>query len=48
VIKFFRKTTDYMLFDHKRKGEIWEELKVEPVDERKGRFKYNRLRHVTR
>jgi len=37
VIKFFIKTAGYCLLDHKRKGEIWEELKVEPVDERKGR-----------
>jgi hypothetical protein len=34
VIKFFRRTAGYSLFYHKRKEEIWEEMKVEPVDER--------------
>jgi hypothetical protein len=39
VIKFFRRTAGYSLFDHKRKGEIWEEMKVEPVDEWLRRYK---------
>jgi hypothetical protein len=39
VIKFFRRTAGYSLFDHKRKGKIWEEMKVEPVDERLRRYK---------
>jgi len=34
--------------DHKRSEEILEEMKVEPVDEKLGRYKSNRLRHVTR
>jgi len=46
VITFFRRTTGYSLFDHKRKEEIWEEMKVEPVYTLR-RYKHNRLRHVT-
>ena len=34
------------LFDHKRNDDIWEELKVEPVDEKLRRHKSNWL-HVT-
>jgi len=33
-MKFFRRTGRYNRCDHKRKAEILEELKVEPVDER--------------
>jgi len=45
---FFRRTAGYTLLDHKRNKEILEELKVEPVDEKRNRFNTNRLRHVTR
>jgi hypothetical protein len=38
----------YTLFDQKRKGEILEELKVEPVDKTLRRYKSNWLQgHVT-
>ena len=37
-MKFFR-TTGNTLFDHKRKEEISEEFKVEPVDEYLRRYK---------
>ena len=43
---FFRKTAGYILFEHKRKEEILEKFKVEPVDEKLRRYKSNRL-HVT-
>jgi hypothetical protein len=36
------------LFDHKRHGEILEELKAETVDEKLRRYKPNWLRQVTR
>jgi hypothetical protein len=32
--KFFGRTVEYALCDHKRNEEILEELKVEPVDEK--------------
>jgi hypothetical protein len=32
-MEFFRRTAGYTLFDHKRNGDILEELKVEPADE---------------
>jgi hypothetical protein len=38
-IKLFRRTAGYALFDHERKEEILEELKVEPVDEKQRRYK---------
>ena len=47
-IKVFRKTTGYTLFDHKRKENILEELKVEPADEKIRRFKSSWLRNVIR
>jgi len=31
-MKFFRRTAEYSLFDHKSNEEILEELKAEPVD----------------
>jgi len=37
--KIFQKNCPYTLFDHKGKDEIWEEMKVEPVDERLRRYK---------
>jgi len=46
-MKVFR-TAVHILFDHKRKEDISEELKVEPVDEKLRRYKSNWLRHVTR
>jgi hypothetical protein len=47
-MKVFRRTDGKTVFDHKRSEEILEELKIEPVDEKLGRYKPNRLRHVTR
>ena len=35
-------------FDQKRNEEIFEEVKIEPVDEKLRRYKSNWLRHVTR
>jgi hypothetical protein len=46
-MKFFRRTSGYMLSDHKR-NEILEDLKMEPVDNKSRRYKLNWLRHVTR
>jgi hypothetical protein len=37
-----------MFFDHKRNEEILEELKVDPVDKKLGRYKSNWLQHVAR
>ena len=34
--------------EHKRNEEIMEEMKIEPADERLGRYKSNFLQHVTR
>jgi hypothetical protein len=31
-MKFFRRRVGYTLFDHKKNGEILEEMKVEPVN----------------
>jgi hypothetical protein len=45
---FFRRTADYNLFDHKRKEEILEEMKEEPVDDKLRRFKSNGLRYFIR
>jgi len=45
-MKFFRKA-GHTIFDLKRKEEILEELKVEPVEEKLRRYKSNLLRHVT-
>jgi hypothetical protein len=36
-MKFFRTAVDTLL-NHKRNGEILEELKVEPVDEKQRRY----------
>jgi hypothetical protein len=47
-MKFSRRTAGYTLFDHKRNGEILEQLKAEPVDEKLRRYKSNWLQHVTR
>jgi len=47
AMKCFRRTAVYTLFDLKRKEEILEELKVEPIDEKLRRYKSNLLRHVT-
>jgi hypothetical protein len=33
-MKFFRRTAGYTLCDHKRNKEIFEELKLEPIDEK--------------
>jgi hypothetical protein len=46
-MKFFRTTARYILFEHKRNEEIFEELKLEQVDEKLRRYKSNGL-HVTR
>ena len=45
-MKFRRRTAGYTLFDHKSNEEIFEELKVEPADEKLVKFKSNWLRHV--
>jgi len=47
-MKFFRRTAGYTLLVHKRHEEIFEELKLETVDEDLRRYKSNWLRHVTR
>jgi hypothetical protein len=47
-MKLFRITAGSTLFDDKTYLETLEELKVEPVDEKRKRYKSNRLRHVTR
>jgi hypothetical protein len=39
----FRRTAGYTLLDHKRNEEILEELKAEPVDEKRRRYKSNCL-----
>jgi hypothetical protein len=36
-MKFFRCAAGYAFFDHERNEEIWEEFKVEAVDEKLGR-----------
>jgi len=46
-MKFLIRTARYTFFDHRRNEYILEELKVEPVDEKLGRYKSNWL-HVTR
>jgi len=46
TIKLFRKIAGYPLFDHKRNGDIFEELKVEPVGRKLSRCKSNWLRYV--
>jgi hypothetical protein len=38
-MKFFRRTAGYTLFDHKRKEEALEELKVEPIAGKPRRYK---------
>jgi hypothetical protein len=45
-MKVFRQTAGYTHFDHKRNEEIFEDLKVEPVDEKLRRYKSNWLLHV--
>jgi hypothetical protein len=47
-MKFFGRTAEYPICDHKRNEEILEELKVESVDKKLRRYKSNCLRHVTR
>jgi len=37
--EIFQKNSGYTLFDHERNGEILEEMKVEPVDEKLRRNK---------
>jgi hypothetical protein len=44
----FRITAGYTLFNHKRNGEILEELEVEVVDKKLRRYKSNCVWHVTR
>jgi len=46
--EIFRIIAGYTLFDHKRNGEILEELKVELVDKKLRRYKSNCVWHVTR
>jgi hypothetical protein len=47
-MKSFRITAGSTLFDDKTNEDILEELKVEPADKKRKRYKSNRLRHVTR
>jgi hypothetical protein len=41
MMKFFRRTSRYTFFGHKRNEEILEEMKVEPVREKLRRYKIN-------
>ena len=45
---FFVRTAKCTHFDYKRKEEIFEDLKVEPVDGKLRGYKSNWLRHMTR
>jgi hypothetical protein len=47
-MKLFRRTARNNRYDQKRNEEIFEAVKVEPVDEKLRRYKSNWLRHVTR
>jgi len=47
-MKLFRRTAGCTLFDHKRNEEIFEELKVEPVNQKLRRYKSNWLRLIKR
>jgi len=47
-MKFFRRTARNTFCDQKMNEEIFEEVKVEPVDEKLRRYKSNWLRHVIR
>ena len=47
-MKFFRRAARYSLFNNKRKEELLEELKIEPVYEKLRRYKSNWLCHITR
>jgi hypothetical protein len=38
---FFTRTGRYTLFGHKRNEEILEEIKVEPLNQKLGRYKSN-------
>ena len=42
-MKFFRRTAEYALFEHKRNDEILEEVKVVPAHEKLRRYKSNWL-----
>jgi isopropylmalate/homocitrate/citramalate synthase len=44
--EIFQKSSGIHTFGHKRNKEILEELKVELVDEKLGRYKSNWLRHA--
>jgi hypothetical protein len=44
-IEFFKRVAVYTLFGHKRREEVLEELKVEPVDQKLRRYKPNWLRY---
>jgi len=45
---FFRRAAGCTRFDHGENGKMLEELKAEPVDEKRRRYKTDWLRHVTR
>jgi len=47
-VTFFRRTSESTLLDHKRSEEILEELKLEPVDKKRRRYKSNWLWCVKR
>jgi len=44
---FFKITTGYIFFYHKRREDILEELNIEPADKKLRRYKSNWLRHLT-
>jgi hypothetical protein len=45
---FFRKITNYTLYDHKRNQDIIKELKIEAVLEKMNNYKIKWMRHVPR
>ena len=48
-ILFYHQAHSFMYtFEHNRNEEIMEEMKIEPTDEKLGRYKSNCLQHVTR
>jgi hypothetical protein len=47
-MKFSRRTARNTFYDHKRNEKMFEEVRVEPVDEKLRRYKSYWLAHVTR
>ena len=48
AMKFFQRTAGCTRFDHRRDAKMLEELKAEPVDEIRRRYKSDWPRHITR